>query len=129
METMRFVHGFEDMVLGGQLFEACQISIALPEKNTTGNQTLSFGVGLVDSRADKIVDAALENGSIVYLIYKEFLNSDLSAPARTPIRMEVVGGQFEEGGLQIEASYFDMLNFEWPRQRYTTTNAPGIKYL
>lgn len=129
MESMRFVHGFEDMTLGGQLYEACQISIALPEKNTTGNQTLRFGVGLVDSRADKAVDAALENGRIVFLTYREFLNSDISAPARAPITMEVVGGEFSEGVLQVEASYFDMLNFAWPRQRYTAENAPGVKYL
>lgn len=129
MQSMRFVHGYEDMALGGQLFEACQMSVSLPEKNTTGNQTLRFGVGLVDSRADKAVDAALENGAVVYLIYREFLSTDLSASASRPLRMEVVGGEFGEGALQVEASYFDMLNFAWPRDRYTAENAPGVKYL
>lgn len=129
MQSIRLVHGYDDMVLGGQLFEACQMSMGLPEKNTTGNQSLRFGVGLVDSRAHKAVRAAQENGAVVYLLYREFLSSNLAAPARRMLRMEVVGGEFADGVLQVEASYFDMLNFAWPRDWYTALNAPGLKYL
>lgn len=129
MQSIRLVHGYDDMVLGGQLFEACQMSIGLPEKNTAGNQTLRFGVGLVDSRALKAVRAAQETGAVVFLLYREFLNSDPSTPARKMLRMEVVGGEFGDGVLQVEASYFDMLNFAWPRDWYTAENAPGLKYL
>ena len=29
----------------------------------------------------------------------------------------------------LEASYMDMLNLAWPRERYTNTSSPGIAYM
>ena len=33
--------------------------------------------------------------------------------------MVVRGGVLEEGEVQFQASYYDMLNTSWPRERYT----------
>jgi len=41
----------------------------------------------------------------------------------------VVGGECSALSVQVEAQYFDMLNFAWPRERYTVDKAPGTKYL
>ncbi len=132
--SIRLVHAYDDMTLGvpgqgPQVFEACSLEIALPKKDTSGNQSLSFGLGIVDSRAQNLVQIAQDSGLETYLIYREYLSSDLSTPARAPYTMVVSGGEFNGPTLQVEASYFDLLNFAWPRQRYTAENAPGVKYM
>lgn len=133
IESIRICHGFEDQQLGVDgvfyTFEAGALSVALPAQNTTGQQTLTFGVSNVNSVAQRYVDQALEADEHVFLIYREYLESDKSAPARPPYRMVVNGGQFEGSEAQFEASYYDLLNTAWPRERYTAQNAPGIKYL
>jgi len=130
---LRLVHAYDDQQLGvdGKLvpFEACSIQLALPKKNTSGQQTLTFGLGLVDGRADRAVADALEAGQPVYMVYREYISTDPSAPARAPIKMVVQGGKFEGPVLQVEASYYDLLNAAWPRERYTADKAPGIKYM
>lgn len=133
-EHVRLVNAFFDATLGvdgvPQLFEACGMDITLPTKDNSGNQTLQFALGILDDdRINALVEQALESGKPTYMVYREYLSTDTSAPAMAPIRMTVLGGAFEEGELGIEGSYFDMLNSLWPRERYTLENAPGTKYL
>jgi hypothetical protein len=132
-EPIRICSGFEDQVLGVDgvyhLFEAGSLSIALPKKDTSGQQTLTFGVANVSGIAQSYIDESLESGEQVPLIFREYLVSDKSAPARRPYTMVLVGGRLEGGEAQFEGSYQDLLNQAWPRERYTAQNAPGIKYL
>lgn len=132
-EPVRICDGFEDHLLGVdgeyKLFEAGSLSIALPAKNTTGQQALTFGVPNANGLAQRYVDDALESGVRVPLIYREYLASDKSAPARRPYVLTMGGGVFEGMEAQFEASYYDLLNSAWPRERYTAETAPGIKYL
>lgn len=130
---IRICAGFEDQMLGVDgvyvQFEAGSLQVALPASNTTGQQTLTFGVSNVNGIAQRYVDDALESGQEVKVIYREYLASDPSAPARLPYVMTLTGGQFENGDAQFEAGYYDLLNAAWPRERYTAENAPGLKYL
>lgn len=132
-EPIRICCGFEDHLLGVdgayQHFEAGSLSIALPKKDTSGQQSLTFGVANVNGIAQRHVDTALESGESVLMTYLEFLASDKSAPASRPYKMILAGGQFEGVEAQFEGSYQDLLNTAWPRERYTAQNAPGIKYL
>jgi len=130
---IRICDGFENHMLGvdGQLvqFEAGSLQVALPARNTRGQQTLSFGVSNVNGIAQRYVDDALEAGELVRLIYRAYLESDKSAPAERPRTMTLTGGQFERGEAVFEAGYYDLLNAAWPRERYTAESAPGLKYL
>lgn len=110
-------------------FEPCQMDLALPPKDSSGNQTLQFAVSAVDGRAERYVTEALEAGAMVTLTYREYLSTDTSAPARNPITLTVIGGAFEGLQAQFECSYYDMLNTAWPRERYTVDKAPGLKYM
>jgi hypothetical protein len=110
-------------------FTACGIDIALPEKDASGNQSLVFAIDNITGEAQRFVDAALAAGGEMLLIYREYLASDLSAPASVPKTLNIIGGVFEGGTFQAEASYYDMLNTAWPRDRYTSDFAPGIKYM
>lgn len=133
-DWLRICCGFEDHLLGIEggeyvLFEAGSLSVSLPAKNSSGMQTLNFGVSNVRGTAQRYVHDALQADSTVLLIYREYLESDKSQPARRPRTMTLRGGTFERGEAQFECGYYDLLNTAWPRERYTPENAPGIKYL
>lgn len=132
-EPIRICTGYEDqeLIVDGvlQVFQATSISFSLPGKNASGQQRLTFSVGNVNGEAQRHVDAALEQDERIELIYREYLSSDRSQPAKRPITMVIVGGTLEGIEAQFEASYYDILNAAWPRERYTSQNAPGIKYL
>lgn len=129
---IRICDGYENHMLGvdGQMthFEAGSLQVALPARNTTGQQTLSFGVANVNGIAQRYVDDALEAGEQVKLVYRAYLESDKSAPAERPRTMTLNGGQFQRGEAVFEAGYYDLLNAAWPRERYTAETAPGIRY-
>lgn len=132
-EAIRVCQGYEDRMLSVdgvyRLFEAAQISLALPEKNATGQQSLTFAISGVNATVQGYVDQALESGEQVLVIYREYLASDVSEPASRPRTMVLAGGEFSGDAVQLEASYYDLLNTAWPRERYTVANAPGLKYM
>ena len=131
---IRVCNGFEDIEATLEddstvTFTAGNLVIDLPEKNDTGKQTLKFGLWNATGEAQAAVVAALEANTGTDIIYREFDSSDLSAPASQPLLFTLVGGSFEGIEVQLEASYYDILNTAWPRERYTQLNAPGIAYL
>lgn len=130
----RLVQSYKDETLHvngvPQVFQACAFDVARPDKDTSGNQTLKFAIGLLgDEGAEEKISAALESGQEVYVTFREYLSTDRLAPASAPVTMLVQGGEIDGDQLYIEGAYFDMLNSRWPRDRYTLLNAPGIKYL
>jgi hypothetical protein len=65
----------------------------------------------------------------VPVIYRLYLESDKTAPAALPFEMVLSGGGFDGIMVGIEASYYDLLNTAWPRDRYTAEFAPGLRYI
>ena len=130
---IRICDGFEDFNFGVdgvlQPFEACQLTITLPAKNTSGQQTLSFGTGGIVDLAQQRVDAAIAADAVITLVFAEYLISDRMTPMSRPLVMVLQGGQFAGDDLQFEGSYQDLLNMRWSREMYTTENAPGLRYL
>lgn len=133
LEPIRICQGYDNYLLGvdGQMvpFEAGAIELSLPARNASGQQTLRFGIAGVNERAQREVDRALENGQIVTLVCRTYLESDITAPAERPYVMTLNGGQFEDGQFMADGSYYDLLNTAWPRERYTAETAPGIQWL
>ena len=82
----------------------------------------------VDEITSKLDEAATALNKIT-LLETNTVSQDKATPARTPITMVIVGGECSALSVQVEAQYFDMLNFAWPRERYTVDKAPGTKYL
>lgn len=133
-EPILICAGFEDQTVATEdartlTFIAAGVDVALPKKSNTGSQTLTFAVDNVSGEAQAKIDAALEAEERVTLIYRTYLASDLSGPAEPPYRMTVLGGDITGTQVQIEAGYFDLINVGWPRDLYTTSFAPGLKYL
>lgn len=133
-DPIRVCNGFEDFEATLEddstvTFIAGNLVIDLPEKNDTGKQTLKFGLWNASGEAQAAVVAALNSDTPTEIVYREFDSSDLSAPVSLPQSFTLTGGSFEGVEVQLEASYYDILNTAWPRERYTNLNAPGIAYL
>ena len=130
---IRICDGFEDLNFGIdgvlQPFEACQLVINLPAKNTSGQQTLVFGTGGINHIAQQHVDTAIASDAVIGLVFAEYLVSDRMNPMSRPLTMVLQGGRFAGDDLQFEGSYQDLLNMRWPRDMYTTLTAPGVRYI
>lgn len=131
-EPICLCQGYKDqwLVYNGvaRLFKAGSLSVSLPAMNATGNQTIKFGVQGAKSEANKYVDIALETNDEAIMTYLEYLSTDKTAPARRPYVMTVTGGAFEGESVIFEGGYYDLLNSAWPRDRYTSENAPGVQW-
>lgn len=134
IETIRICAGFDDQTVTLEdnsvvIFEAAGIEVALPKRDTSGQQQLTFALDGVSGIAQARIDDALEAGGPVTITYRTYLASDLSAPAEPALVMTLVSGMFQGGVVQLQAAYHDLLNYGWPRERYTAEFAPGIRYL
>ena len=133
-DPIRVVAAFEDLTCTLETaevvtFTAGPFEYKEPAKNTSGVQTLTFAIANVTGEAQKAVEAAIESGEEVPVNYRVYTSDDLSAPAKNPFKMILRGGTFEGPMVQIEAGFFDTLNYQWPRVRYTAEDYPGIRYL
>ncbi|WP_418141502.1 DUF1833 domain-containing protein [Marinobacter sp. MA] len=134
VDPIRVCTGFVDRLLtlesGAKVeFTAGPLSIRRPKKDDSGQQTLSLSIANVTAQGQEAIEAALESGAEVPVVYREYVASDLSAPASNPYRMTLRGGALQGIMIQIEAGYFDLLNTQWPRDRYTADQFPGLRYL
>jgi len=133
-DPIRVVAAYEDLTATLETsetvtFQAGPFEYRRPKKDTSGNQTLTFAIANVTGEAQKAVEAALEADAEVPVIYREYLSTDLTAPAITPIKMTLRGGSFEGVMVQVEAGYYDLLNSAWPRKRYVAADFPGLRYM
>lgn len=126
--------GFEDQTLTLETgedvtFIASALSVALPPRNASGQQNLNFAVENVTGLAQQFVDEALEAGVPIRVIFRVYLLSDPSAPQEPPLNLVAKTPKFSGATLQVTASYADIIGRAWPRRRYSSTFAPGLKYL
>jgi hypothetical protein len=134
MDPIRVCTGFENQILTLETAEevtfiAGPLEISEPKRDTSGQQTLKFSIANATGAAQQAVETALESGEQVPVIYRLYLESDKTAPAALPFEMVLSGGGFDGIMVGIEASYYDLLNTAWPRDRYTAEFAPGLRYI
>ena len=73
--------------------------------------------------------AAIDANERMTIIYRPFLASDKTTPADPPYFMTILSGAVQGASVRVEAGFFDLLNTAWPRDLYTASFAPGLKYL
>lgn len=125
--------GFEDHTCTTEdarslTFKAAGIEVALPKRDTSGTQVLTFAIDNVTGEAQRLIDAALEARQMIHLVFRHYLSSDKSAPAANPLRFVVREGSMSGTSVQIKAAFFDLINTAWPRRFYTASFAPGLRY-
>jgi hypothetical protein len=109
-------------------FKAAAIAIALPKRDTSGAQKLTFGIDNVTGDAQQLIDQAIDAGELVNLTFRHYLSTDKTLPAEPPLKFVIKGGEMVGGSLRVNASFFDMINVAWPRAFYTPDFAPGLRY-
>lgn len=127
-------NGFRDRICGTEdgrvlTFLAANIGVALPQKNSKGNQALAFAVDNTTGEVMHKADQALDADTRVVAIYRVYMASDTSAPCDRPYRMTVQSDSFEWNAANLTCGFFDLIGTAWPRDLYTTKFVPGLKYL
>ncbi|AJF73529.1 ArsR family transcriptional regulator [Raoultella ornithinolytica] len=129
-----FCKGYEDItatVENGDVltFSAAGIDIALPARNSDGTQDLQFAISNIDGEVSTAIRKALENLEIGSLTYRQYVSTDLSAPATVPYTLAIKSGSWTATQAQITAGYMNVLDTAWPRFRYTLNEFPGLRYM
>ncbi|WP_444905032.1 DUF1833 family protein [Microbulbifer sp. CnH-101-E] len=131
--AIRLCQGFDDIeakLEDGQtvIFTASGFGVSLPQRSMRGRQDLQFQLDNVTGEALQNIDIALEVGGLIQVAYRQFLESDLSAPAQPPTVMTAVSVKANARSVSVIASFHDLVNKAWPNKFYTPDFAPGLKY-
>lgn len=132
-DTLYLVNGYEDIsakLETGQTvtFVATAMDVSIPNRDNSGNQKLIFAIENVTHIAQEIIDKIIDQEKQAFVVFRQYISTILTEPAETPITLSILGGVFSGSTVQIECSYYDILNTTFPRRRYTTDFAPGIRY-
>jgi hypothetical protein len=133
-EIIYLCKGFDDITAITEndetiTFRAAAIDIALPARNSDGTQDLQFAVDNVDGVTSTAIRNALDSQSPASLTYRNYVSTDLSAPASVPYTLAVKNGNWTATQAQITAGYMNILDTAWPRYRYTLPYYPGLRYM
>ncbi|MGS0535362.1 DUF1833 family protein [Pseudoalteromonas sp. SaAl2] len=131
--TLRICDGFDDVTAGIEgdemvPFLASGMGVSLPTRGVKGRQDLQFQIDNVTGEALTKVNEAIDAGVPIKVIYRVYTVSDLTEPAEPAIEMKAVDVQATALSLNVIASFNDLVNKAWPKNRYTPTIAPGLKY-
>ena len=126
--------GYEDITVTTETgdvvtFQATAIDIALPTRNSDGTQDLQFAIDNIDGKVSTAIRNALDNLSSATLTYRNYVSTDLSAPASVPYTLAIKNGYWTAQQAQVTAGYMNVLDTAWPRYRYTLPHYPGLRYM
>lgn len=119
-------------------FEAAGMTLSLPQKGVDGRQDLNFELENVSRVAyqeiKRVIAAnrsALDAGNAperILLEYREYLQSDLTAPDGPLYKMVVLNTHVDIFKMTLQASFLPMADIAWPTRRYYAESYPGVKY-
>lgn len=109
-------------------FFACAIVLSLPARNEDGTQDLKFMLCNVDGVVSTAIRKAIDAMSTASITFRKYISTDLTAPAEQPYVMPVKGGSWTPLTVNVTAGFKNMLDYAWPRDRYTLTYFQGLRY-
>ena len=107
---------------------ASGMAVALPKRDATGAQDITFALDGVRPEATRLLRQAQDAGEEVRLTYRCYLYSDLSEPAEQPHYFIVRRFVAQADHIEVTAGLFDFIDMRWPRMLYDSNTAPGLKY-
>lgn len=110
------------------LARATGMAIALPKRDTTGAQDLTFALDGVRPEATRLVRQAQEAQAVVRVIYRCYLYSDLSEPAEPPLYLIARRYTAQMDHIEVTAGLFDLIDMRWPRMVYDSNTAPCLEF-
>lgn len=109
-------------------FIACAIVLSLPARNEDGTQDLKFMLCNIDGVVSTAIRRAIDAISSASITFRKYISTDLSTPAEPPYIMPVKGGSWTPLTVNVTAGFKNMLDYAWPRDRYTLTYFQGLRY-
>ena len=106
----------------------CGMAIALPKRDASGAQSLTFALDGVRPEATRLLRAAQDAQAQINLIYRCYLESDKTEPAEPPYNFIVRSFVAQWDRVEITAGLFDLIDMRWPREVYNSINTPCLKY-
>lgn len=110
------------------LARATGMAVALPKRDTTGAQDLTFALDGVRPEATRLVRQAQEAQAVVRVIYRCYLYSDLSEPAEPPLFLIARRYSAQMDHIEVTAGLFDLIDMRWPRIVYDSNTAPCLEF-
>ncbi|ELS1887219.1 DUF1833 family protein [Klebsiella pneumoniae] len=131
--THYLCEGYEDITAVTEVgvtvtFKACAIVLSLPARNEDGTQDLKFMLCNIDGVVSNAIRRAIDSISSASITFRKYISTDLSAPAEPPYIMPVKGGSWTPLTVNVTAGFKNMLDYAWPRDRYTLTYFQGLRY-
>lgn len=125
--------GYEDITAmtedGAEVkFFACAISFSLPARNDDGTQDLKFSLCNIDGVVSTAIREATDTLKEGTIIFRKYISTDLSSPAEPPSVMPIKGGSWKPVVVNITAGFKNVLDYAWPRNRFTLPYFPGLRY-
>jgi len=132
--THNLIGGWEDITATLEdssvvTFTACGMETALPTRNSDGTQDIKFALCNIDGSVSSFIRANLATNTKMNVTLRQFVSSDLSAPAENPLPLEIKSGQWTATQATITAGYFNLLDTAWPRKLFTNIDYPGLRYI
>lgn len=124
---LNFILAYEDKKIDDVLYHASAFTVQLPERSDSGFTDLAFSVCGVSGQCYDYVKRTLQSKATTYLTLRQWHPE--TEELLYSLKLTVTGGQLTRDAANFTASFCDMLNTEFPKLRYTTYNAPGLKYV
>lgn len=124
---LNFILAYEDKKIDDVLYHASAFTVQLPERSDSGFTDLAFSVCGVSGQCYDYAKRTLQSKATTYLTLRQWHPE--TEELLYSLKLTVTGGQLTRGAANFTASFCDMLNTEFPKLRYTTYNAPGLKYV
>lgn len=129
-----FCAGYDDITATTEngaviTFSAAAIDIAIPARNSDGTQDLQFAISNINGEVSTAIRDALASLTNASLTYRQYVSTDLNAPASVPYTLAIKSGSWTALQAQITAGYMNVLDTAWPRYRYTLNDFPALRYM
>ncbi|HFT6763703.1 TPA: DUF1833 family protein [Klebsiella aerogenes] len=129
-----FCKGYDDIIATTEngaviTFSAASIDIAIPARNSDGTQDLQFAISNINGEVSTAIRDALASLTNASLTYRQYVSTDLNAPASVPYTLAIKSGSWTALQAQITAGYMNVLDTAWPRFRYILNEYPGLRYM
>ncbi|HBU8352575.1 TPA: DUF1833 family protein [Klebsiella aerogenes] len=129
-----FCQGYDDITATTEngaviTFSAAAIDIAIPARNSDGTQDLQFAISNINGEVSTAIRDALATQQDGVLTYRQYVSTDLNAPASVPYTLTIKAGSWTALQAQITAGYMNVLDTAWPRYRYTLNDFPALRYM
>ena len=126
-QTLYYVLGNEDLQIGDVTYLKSNIQVSLPERTNSGFGDINIGICNVNNQVYAALKQAIDS-NIVLSVRLDLRIPDTLA-SDYDVTLNVKGVVFQEDKVQITASAADILNCEFPKNRYTAEKFPGLKYV